>query len=377
MNIHLSRLTKLFILVFTIATGMIIMETHLSCTQSRYPKHSEWEKRIEKSPQFRNGRFQHGGMKLNMSIGDVVSTGWGYLFGSNRKTPDTQLPRQAVDLSLFSDPDTSRMAVAWLGHSSLLIHLDGYNLLTDPVFEKHLSIVGPTRFNGDIPLDINELPRIDTVIISHDHYDHLSKSTLQAIDAKVNKYIVPLAVGARLIDWGIAEEKIVELDWWEKHRLNATISIVATPAMHFSGRGLMDRDKTLWASWVILAPDHRLYFGGDSAYFPGFKEIGKQYGPFDMTFLECGAYNPAWHEVHMFPEETVQAHLDLKGNVLHPIHWGTFKLALHAWDDPMKRLTAAASSANIRTATPVVGQSTIFGSFIPNGHWWEPGWQSD
>ena len=192
------------------------------------------------------------------------------------------------------------------------------------------------------------------------------------MNARTRHFIVPLAVGDRLVKWGIPEFKIVELDWWQEYYCDPTLMIAATPAQHFSGRGLTDRNKTLWASWVIGTPFHKIFFSGDSGYFDGFKQIGKAYGPFDMTFIECGAYNTAWAQVHMFPEQTVQAHCDLGGNLLHPIHWGTFNLALHPWYEPMERLTAAAKAAGIQTATPVVGATTVYGKHMRPNKWWKP-----
>ena len=253
-----------------------------------------------------------------------------------------------------------------------MINIDGYKILTDPVFEKRVSVFGPTRFNGDVPLDIQRMPMIDAVIISHDHYDHLNKYSVQRLIDKSNKFIVPLAVGARLIDWGVPRDKIVELDWWQEYRLDQKLMVAATPAQHFSGRGITDRNETLWASWVITTPFHNLFFSGDSGYFEGFKQIGDKYGPFDMTFIECGAYGKSWPKMHMFPEQTVQAHLDLKGSVLHPIHWAAFNLALHPWYEPMVRLTAAANFKNVKIATPVVGETTVYRSMsIPATKWWE------
>lgn len=328
--------------------------------------------KIEQSPRYKNGKFIGNGNELNMSFKDYISTTWEFLFTDNARTPDAKLPVHPVDLTHFNHSGKGRLSAIWLGHSSLMINMDGYKMLIDPVFQKRVSWIGPTRFSGEVPLDIRKIPRIDAVVISHDHYDHLNKYSVQQLNGRTKRFIVPLAVGARLIEWGVPQAKIIELDWWEVHRFDQNLRFVATPAQHFSGRGLNDRNKTLWASWVITTPSHKVFFSGDSGYFDGFKKIGDQYGPFDMTFIECGAYNPAWEGVHMFPEQTVQAHLDLKGNVLHPIHWGTFNLSLHSWYDPMVRLTAAARVAGVSVATPVVGDTTRYGNDIRVTRWWEP-----
>jgi L-ascorbate metabolism protein UlaG (beta-lactamase superfamily) len=215
------------------------------------------------------------------------------------------------------------------------------------------------------------LPEIDAVLISHDHYDHLNKRSIRFLHDRVKRFLVPLGVGSRLVGWGIPRKQIVELDWWETYRFDQHLQFVATPAQHFSGRGLADRNKTLWASWVLITAGHRVYFSGDSGYFEGFKQIGDHYGPFDVTFIECGAYNEAWHGVHLFPEETVQAHRDLRGNLLHPIHWGTFNLSVHAWYEPMQRLARTAAANQIKVATPIVGQTTVWGHSIPTSEWWQ------
>jgi L-ascorbate metabolism protein UlaG (beta-lactamase superfamily) len=239
------------------------------------------------------------------------------------------------------------------------------------VFEKRISVFGPTRFNGDVPLDIQQIPEMEAVIISHDHYDHLNKYTVQRLIEKSDKFVVPSAVGARLMHWGVPQDKIVELKWWQEYRLDQNLKLAATPAQHFSGRGITDHNKTLWASWVIQSPFHKLFYSGDSGYFGGFKQIGDKYGPFDITFIECGAYSKSWPRVHMFPEQTVQAHLDLSGDLLHPIHWATFNLALHPWYEPMVRLTAAADAKNVKIATPVAGETTVHERSIPSARWWE------
>jgi L-ascorbate metabolism protein UlaG (beta-lactamase superfamily) len=327
--------------------------------------------KIEGSPQYTDGRFNDMGNALDMSFLDYVSTTWEFFFTKNHRTPDTKLPVKQVDLSHFGSQGSNQLNVTWLGQSSLMINIDGYKILADPVFEKRISVFGPTRFNGDVPLDVQQIPKIDAVLISHDHYDHLNKFSVERLIEKSNTFIVPLMVGAQLIDWGVPRDKIVELDWWQEYRLDQNLMVAATPAQHFSGRGITDRNKTLWASWVIQTPLHNLFFSGDSGYFGGFKQIGEKYGPFDMTFIECGAYGEGWPKVHMFPEQTVQAHMDLKGNVLHPIHWATFNLALHPWYEPMVRLTAAANVKNVKTATPIVGETTVYDMRIPAARWWE------
>ncbi|MCF8260077.1 MAG: MBL fold metallo-hydrolase [Melioribacteraceae bacterium] len=296
---------------------------------------------------------------------------WDFLVVSNNRKPKNKLPKAESDLSEFNVSNNNHLSSTWVGHSSLLINIDGYKIIADPVFEKKATLLfGPARFNGDIPFDINKIDDVDFVIISHNHYDHLNEFSIKFLKEKANLFIVPLMVGAQLEEWGIPKEKIIELDWWEEFSFK-DLKFAATPAQHFSGRSITDRDKTLWASYVIEAPNHKIYFGGDSGYFDGFLEIGNKYGPFDMTFLECGAYNEKWHHIHMYPEETVQAHLDLKGKVLHPIHWGTFDLSLHSWFDPMERVSIAAKSAGIELALPIVGATTVYDKNIPSGKWWE------
>jgi L-ascorbate metabolism protein UlaG (beta-lactamase superfamily) len=366
------------LIVLAIIVGIAIL--HCTSTDAPVMSYSDSDRsnnlknspQYEDSPQYRDGKFDDMGNALNMSFTDFVSTTWEFLFSKNKRTPDAELPVRQADLSYFRSGASGQLSVTWLGHSSLMINIDGYKILADPVFEKRVSIFGPTRFNGDLPVDIQQIPNVDAIIISHDHYDHLNKYSVRHLIDKADTFIVPLAVGALLEGWGVPRDRIVELDWWQEHRVDPNLMVAATPALHFSGRGILDRNKTLWASWVIQTPHHNIFFSGDSGYFDGFKKIGDKYGPFDMTFLECGAYGEGWPRVHMFPEQTVQAHLDLKGNVLHPIHWGTFNLALHPWYEPMVRLAAAADEKNIIIATPIVGDTSVFGNSIATTRWWEP-----
>ncbi len=327
--------------------------------------------RITSSPQFENQKFSGGIKALTMTTKDYITSTWQFIFKKNNQTPTDPLPMQEVNLSYFNTPQKDTLSSTWLGHSSLLIRIGQYKIITDPVFEKKVSFVGPKRFNKEYPIVPEQLTDIDLIIISHDHYDHLNKDTIQRLAPMTKAFIVPLAVGKRLVSWGIPENKITELDWWENYKFDNQLTITSTPAQHFSGRGINDRNKTLWSSWVIQTPEYKLFFSGDSGFFNGFKKIGDKFGPFDMTFLECGAYNKLWRGVHMFPEETVQAHIDLKGKTLHPIHWGTFNLSLHPWYEPMQRLKKAATANHIQIATPMAGQTVEYNSIPYGSDWWQ------
>lgn len=350
--------------------GASIMLITQACNLPQTHTHQAATQKKESSPQYRDGKFNNSNQWRGAMVNNVISTTWKFLFGGEQREPDRALPVASVDLSWFENRNQNQLNATWLGHSSLMINIDGNRILADPVFEKRISIVGPVRFNGEPPLNITMLTEVDLVLITHNHYDHLNKFSIKALAKKTKWFVVPLGVGARLVSWGIARDKIIELDWWEEYRMGPNLMIAATPAQHFSGRGIFDRNKTLWASFVVKAVHHNLFISGDSGYFDGFKKIGDKYGPFDMTFIECGAYNEMWPQVHMFPEETVKAHLDLKGDVLHPIHWGTFNLALHAWFDPMKRLTVAARVKNVPVSTPVVGDTTVYAHYLRQKHWW-------
>lgn len=320
---------------------------------------------------YENDSFKNIAHIRDISFSEYFGIFRDWFFAGEHRTPEEMLPKLKADLSYFENNSPNQLNSTWLGHSSLMLNIDGYRILTDPVFEKRVSIFGPSRYNGEIPLDIEELPSIDAVIVSHNHYDHLNKFSIQFLNGRTGKFIVPLAVGAELEGWGVPKERIVEMDWWDEYYLDNGLLIAATPSQHFSGRGLRDRNKTLWASWVIRGPRHKVFFSGDSGYFEGFKLIGDKYGPFDMTFIECGAYNERWSQIHMFPEETVRAHIDLGGKVLHPIHWATFNLALHPWYEPMIRMASAADSLKVKTVTPVVGETAVFNKYLPSERWWE------
>lgn len=253
----------------------------------------------------------------------------------------------------------------------MLIKLGGAFYLTDPVFSKRASPVqwfGPARFHQP-PISIADLPEIEAIILSHDHYDHLDQAAVIALAAKTGHFITPLGVGDRLIAWGVPANKVRQLDWWHATEV-AGVKLVATPARHFSGRSINDRDSTLWASWVIQHDDVKLFFSGDSGYFEGFKQIGERYGPFDVAMVETGAYDALWPDVHMQPEQTLQAFIDLQGKTLMPVHNGTFDLGLHRWQEPLDRIAALAAARGIALATPQMGEQLDVRAPAPAQAWW-------
>ncbi|MBT3361940.1 MAG: hypothetical protein HN403_20135 [Rhodospirillales bacterium] len=332
--------------------------------------------KVERSSNFKDGKFRNlmgipttptsePGERKSMAL-----TMWEFFFTGKKRRPETPLTTVQADLKSFADGRQTR--VAWLGHSTMLIRIGGKTILTDPVFSDAIfpiRLLAPKAFTYSKPIEIADLPDVDVVLISHDHYDHLDYASIHALSARNPMFVAPLGVGSHLRKWGVPEDRIIERDWWQETAIGG-LRLTATPAQHFSGRGLMDRSATLWASWVVDGNGERLFFGGDSGYFTGFKDIGERFGPFDLTILESGAYNENWIDVHMLPEQTVQAHLDLKGKILQPIHWGKFDLALHGWAEPVERLSAAAKENGVQLATPEIGQAYALHERLPQTAWW-------
>jgi L-ascorbate metabolism protein UlaG (beta-lactamase superfamily) len=324
------------------------------------------------SPQWRNGKFQNGTAIHRAGLWEGLQIGWRFLFNKPADTiPDQPVPVQALSRNdLLAAPDHS---VFRLGHSTVLLKLNGLFFLTDPVFSERASPLqwaGPKRFH-EAPISIAELPPIKAVILSHDHYDHLDYAAVLQLADKVEHFLTPLGVGDTLIEWGIPAAKVQQLDWWQS-TVVADIRFACAPSQHFSGRGIHDGNATLWASWAILSAEVRVFFSGDSGYFPGFKEIGEKYGPFDLTLIETGAYNQHWPDVHMQPEQSLQAHLDLRGRQLLPIHNGTFDLSLHAWYEPLKRITELAQQHGVAISTPQMGEAVSILQAASGSHWWLP-----
>jgi L-ascorbate metabolism protein UlaG (beta-lactamase superfamily) len=279
-----------------------------------------------------------------------------YLFGgSDFSRPSEKLPELKPNMEKFLEQSTG-MKFIWFGHSTFLVNIDGKILLFDPIFSSSAAPISIMikRFQ-DAVIQLNELPNIDYIIISHDHYDHLDMETVHFFKDKKTKFLTPLGVGSHLKEWGIQEERISEFDWWETKIVDG-LKLVSTPAQHFSGRKGTNGNKTLWGSWIVIGKNQRFYFSGDSGYDVHFKTIGDSYGPFDVTFIENGQYNEEWREVHVLPQETAQAFLDLKGKKLVPVHWGMFDLSLHSWYEPIEKLEEQTKLKNIDLLTPKFGQ---------------------
>ena len=289
-----------------------------------------------------------------------------FFTGPADKTPLIPLPSQKFNASKMENG-----SFVWFGHSTILMKTNGVVILCDPVFNQASPIPGTVEpFEMEQENKLADLPeKIDIVLISHDHYDHLDYEAIPDLDSRVESFYVPLGLKAHLLKWGIIPDKIVEMDWYENTTQNG-VSLTMTPSRHFSGRGLTNQFSTLWCSWVIKSPDLKVFFNGDSGYFDEFKTIGEKFGPFDIAFMENGAYDKDWAEIHMLPEESVQASLDLQSKIMFPIHWGKFDLANHVWDEPIIRASNEAKLKNVNIATPLIGEVFTLEN-IPTQKWWE------
>lgn len=279
--------------------------------------------------------------------------------GSKGTSPADELPVVVPDL--LTQPGEDDLTVTWFGHSTCLLQMQGMNILFDPVFSdiaSPVSFIGSWRFS-DLALSAEQLPGIDLVIISHDHYDHLDMGTIQTIESKVDHYIVPLGIENDLERWGVPAEKIEAVAWWDEVDLNG-LTVACAPSRHYSGRGIGDRNRTLWASWILVGSHYKIYESGDSGDGGHFSEIYEKYGDFDLALMDCAQYNTAWHDVHMFPEEAVDAANTLHAKAAMPIHWGAFQLSDHPWDDPAERFVRHAEETGLEVLTPQLGETVTW-----------------
>ncbi|MCC2547755.1 MBL fold metallo-hydrolase [Hymenobacter sp. BT175] len=327
----------------------------------------------------RSGHYQDGEFKNLvptevMTGASTLSVAWDFLFRKKENTaPAAPLPTQPLDpLSLLRKP-ADLLRVTWFGHSASLVEIAGKNILLDPMLSVKMGPVAwatPKRYNSELAITAGQLPAIDAVLISHDHYDHLDYKTIRQLKDKVAHFYVPLGVGAHLLRWGVDSSRIRELDWGDSVRLPG-LTIVSTPARHFSGRGLTNRNSTSWSSWVMKSATKRVFYSGDGGYGPHFRAIGQQHGPFDVALMECGQYDANWAQIHMMPEQTVQATLDVRGRLLLPVHWGAFTEANHPWNESVTRATAEAGRLLLPVTTPELGQPVTPGvGALPQTTWW-------
>ncbi|QDO95731.1 hypothetical protein FNB79_13640 [Formosa sediminum] len=323
---------------------------------------------------YENGKFINlGYVDMQMSVQNFGKMLIGYLNQQQKTIPKRPLKVENIIASdLINYHGSTRMF--WFGHSTFLLQIQTKNILIDPMFGAVPAphpMLGTKRFSEHLPITIEHLPHIDAVIISHDHYDHLDYGSIIKLKDKVDHFYTPLGVGAHLESWGIPKHQIHELDWWQETQFE-NLTFACTPAQHFSGRGLTDKGKTLWSSWVIKSNNDNIFFSGDSGYGPHFKTIGDKYGPFDFAMIECGQYNTLWHEIHMYPEETAQAAIDVKAKHMMPIHWGAFKLAMHSWTEPVERLEEAAKTLQLDVITPRIGAPILLENTTENTQkWWK------
>jgi L-ascorbate metabolism protein UlaG (beta-lactamase superfamily) len=323
--------------------------------------------RMKQSPQWHGDKFENP----QPIWSDMKSA----VMQSFRASPDAT-PKQPIPVIInvkaeLQQPLTSQLRVTWLGHSTSLIEVDGTRILIDPVWSERTSPVswlGPKRWYKPL-IKLADLPHIDAVLISHDHYDHLDRATIEAMKDWDTQFLVPLGIGAHLEYWGVPASKITELDWWDSAHIN-DVEIVATPARHASGRLIPQSNKTLWSGFAMIGPAHRVYYSGDTGYFPGFKDIGSWLGPFDVTLIETGQYNAFWPDWHLGPEQAVKAHQEVRGAVMIPVHWGLFELAPHSWTEPAERVLAAAKVAGVVVNMPKPGQSIEPTHHASAEKWW-------
>lgn len=362
-------------ILILIVVAVLVLATILFMRQASFGKLPSGERleRIKRSPQYGKGSFQNqsltpqltGGVSLFTVIRD-------FLFGKHeRKEPDRVLP--SVKRELKAMPPSAQPELTWFGHSSYLLQVNELNILVDPVFSERTSPVqyaGTKAFAGSNVYTAADMPAIDILLITHDHYDHLDYGTIMQLKDRVKLFVTSLGVGAHLEHWGIPANKIRELDWWESTEITTDTRFTATPSRHFSGRGFK-RNQTLWSSFVLTTGSYHIYLGGDSGYDEHFKAIGERFGPFDLAILEDGQYNVYWANIHMMPEETAQAAVDLKAKLLFPVHWGKFALATHPWDESIQRVLKQSEALSVKVITPQIGERIVLDDSHSYAHWWQ------
>jgi L-ascorbate metabolism protein UlaG (beta-lactamase superfamily) len=359
------------ILLILTLLALVIASFFLFMKQKQFGKDPFGEKLqlVRQSPNYRQGAFQNP-MPTDMMLKDTsyLKLIWASFNKPPSVRPPGVLPSVKTDLKNMAD---EKPVLVWFGHSSYLIKSKGFTILVDPVINGRASPVSffGKPFAGSDVYSLDDLPPIDLVLLTHDHYDHLHYESIQQLAPSAKYFCASLGMASHLEHWGVSPEKITEFDWWKTKSIAADIELTASPARHFSGR-TFKRGTTLWSSFILKIHGYRLFLGGDSGYGNHFSAIGSKYGPFDMAILECGQYGESWPYIHMLPEETVLAAKDLKAKVLLPVHWAKFELAFHDWDDPIKRVVKSSAENDQPITTPLIGEPVIVNSSYPNKTWW-------
>lgn len=331
--------------------------------------------RYQKTGHYQEGEFQNlVETKMDFSFSKMVDIFEDMWEGNTMRVPVMKIPVIEQD-SLTLVNTKAQPKLIWFGHSAFLMQLGEKNILFDPMFgdvPSPIPFVAEPRYNNKLPLAIEKLPEIDFIFISHDHYDHLDYGSIELLKHKTKRFYVPIGVGVHLREWGIEESKIVEMNWWDETNADG-LDIAFTPSRHFSGRGLTNGKSTLWGSWVVKNEDQNVFFSGDGGYADHFSKIGEKFGPFDIAMVECGQYNLKWKNIHMQPEESAQAAVDLKAKVAIPIHWGAFTLSLHDWYEPAVRIKTEADKLGLKVVTPLIGETIDLRTMnIGYNAWWSP-----
>jgi len=328
--------------------------------------------RVNASPNFKDGRAQNT-VETSLGLdGDLWGITVEWFRGAKERTPPAPVPMVETDPETLESIHSRGVRFIWLGHSTVYLEIDGTRVLIDPVWSDRASpfrILGPKR-SHPVPMALSDLPVVDVVVISHDHYDHLDPGVVRELAPQGVRFAVPLGVGADLEAWGVAAEQIIELDWWEEAAVGS-LALVATPARHFSGWHAADRDRTLWASWTLVGPKSRVFYSGDTGWQDDFNKIGEDYGPFDLTIIKCGAYGDGWPDIHINGVQAVEANVLLRGRRMLPVHWFTFDLALHPWEEPVVQAVDAGAELGVEVITPQLGELIDLQGRVTTTRWWE------
>jgi L-ascorbate metabolism protein UlaG (beta-lactamase superfamily) len=369
------RWRRLLLLALAL-TAVLVVVARLVLSQPQFgaPLSSEQRQRAHANPHYHEPGFVNDVPPAAYRFADIWIMLREQFFGTQTRVPPAPLPVLAVDRqALAAPPASGSLRALWIGHASVYIEIDGLRMLVDPIFSDYASpfAIGPRRFQAPA-VSIADLPAIDAVLITHDHYDHLDMRSVQQLASRGTTFVVPLGIGAHLAAWGVSAAQIHELEWWQEHGIGG-VRVISTPARHYSGRSLSDARGTLWTSWAVIGPRHRFYVSGDTGYSEHFRAIGARFGPFDMSFMKIGAYGPGapWLDIHMSVDDAVRANVDVGARRMFPVHWGTFNLAFHDWDEPIKRAVIAAQAADVELLTPRLGEFVDADQAFPFNPWWE------